>query len=169
MKNNLIDEYESPVSNFNEDIEDPDLIIENKNDEVEVYKPEEELDINYTTTIRKQIVDKMIEGGIPSKTRDIEVLNNVLGGIEDTQHKKAAMRIRGKSNANNNANDTVAIIKAFSAQLSRERENNPSGSNRPLRLELPEEFIPADIVFEETSVVKKDNLLNVDDFIRKGD
>jgi len=59
--------------------------------------------------LRRQIVDKLTEDGIPTKVGEVRVLNEVLKGIEENIKFRAD--IRGKAEENENSRDIKELIK----------------------------------------------------------
>jgi len=63
--------------------------------------PEEERILSKTLDIRERIVDKMTEEGIPSKTSEIRVLNEVLNAMDSQILGKIDRRQKQEDNNNN--------------------------------------------------------------------
>ena len=63
--------------------------------------PEEDRILNKTLSIRERIVDKMTENGIPYKTSEIRVLNEVLNAMDSQIFGKIDRRQKQEDNNNN--------------------------------------------------------------------
>jgi len=88
--------------------------------------PEEERLLNKTITIRERIVDKMTEGGIPSKTSEIRVLNEVLNSIDSQILGRIDRRQKQEDNNNNEKYlEMIRTIVLETEKLQDKIEHNP--------------------------------------------
>ena len=121
--------------------------------------PEEDRILNKTLSIREQIVDHMIKDGIPSKTSEIRVLNEVLNSMDSQVLGKIDRR--QKQEDNNNNEKYLEMIRAIVLETEKLQDNVE------VRQEIPEvdiELTDAEIVPGEDKIEYEE--LNPEDFIK---
>jgi len=112
-----------------------------------VYTEEELEIINKSKNIRLQIVDAMTKDRVPTDSREVRVINEVLTSLDKTVHDTANTRIKHQDSANKEAIlDMVAETLKQSAK--RRKEIDPSTLVR----EVPTEYLEIDTVPGETEI-----------------
>jgi len=117
-----------------------------KTNDVELFQPEEARLINKTVQIREQIVDHLLKDGIPYKTSEIRVINELLNSIDSNILGRVDRRLKHKENENNN--DLKEIVKAV--LLESEKRKREAKANGPVEA-LPEEYVLEEVVPGEDS------------------
>ena len=107
-----------------------------KTPDSDLFLPEESRLLNKTVAIREKIVDHMIEDGIPYKTNEIRVLNEVLNSIDNNVLGKVDRRLKHTENENNN--DMREIVKTIMLEGEKIKQNI-----KPIDIKeiLPEEYV----------------------------
>jgi len=114
--------------------------------DVELFQPEEYRLLNKTVQIREQIVDHMLKDGIPYKTSEIRVLNELLNSIDNNILGKVDKRLKFKENENNN--DMKEIVKAIMLESEKRKQEAKSTG---LVETLPEDYVLEEVVPGEDS------------------
>lgn len=123
-----------------------------------VYTEEELEIINKSKNIRLQIVDAMTKDRVPTDSREVRVINEVLTSLDKTVHDTANTRIKHQDSANKEAIlDMVAETLKQTAK--RRKEIDPSTLVR----EVPTEYLEIDTVPGETEI--QPGRLNPTDFL----
>ena len=128
--------------------------IVSKSNNINAYEmliPEEERIILKTRKLREEMVDGFIKDndGLPTNTSGIRVINEVLNSMDDQTLGLVDRRL--KNNENNNASDlTETIAKIFTEKV-KLKEKGPA-----VHTEIPDTYIPDDLVVDETSVEYKE-------------
>jgi len=115
--------------------------------DAELYLPEEYRLINKTVNIRERIVDEMIKDGLPYKTNEIRVINELLNSIDSNVLGRVDRRIKQKSEEGEK--DMRDLVKAIILEGEKiKKEMKPVELNQ----ELPEEYILETVVPGEDSI-----------------
>jgi len=111
---------------------------------------EEERILIKTRNIREDMVDGIIEynNGVPTKTSDVRVMNEVLNSLDDQVLGLTDRRFRFEEQKNDA--DLAGILKDVFANI----DNYKPKVAR--NIDIAHEYIPADIVVDETSVEVKE-------------
>ena len=104
--------------------------------DAELYLPEEYRLINKTVNIRERIVDEMIKDGLPYKTNEIRVINELLNAIDGNVLGRVDRRL--KYSENEGEKDMRDMVKALILEGDKiKREMKPVELNQT----LPEEYV----------------------------
>jgi len=121
-------------------------------DSAEIFLPEETRLIKKSLDIREQMVDKLIEDGIPKDTRKIRVINEVLNSIDSLVLGKVDRRL--KHGENQNQQDMVELVKEV--LLAVEKQKTSVGPIEIPEIEplSPDELVPGEdkIEYEELDI-----------------
>lgn len=130
------------------------MSITSKSNNIDAYEmliPEEERIILKTRKLREEMVDGFIKdnNGLPTNTSGIRVINEVLNSMDDQTLGLVDRRL--KNNENNNTSDlTETIAKMFTEKV-KLKDKGPV-----VHTEIPDTYIPDDLVADETSVEYKE-------------
>ena len=101
-----------------------------------------------TREIRRKMISQFIEkNGIPTKTKDMRVLNEILNSLDNQVLGLVDRRL--KNDENKNEKDLTNVIREIFLKAEHELKHT-GNSNRTI--ELTEEHIPTDIVPGETKI-----------------
>ena len=104
--------------------------------DAELYLPEEYRLINKTVNIRERIVDEMIRDGLPYKTNEIRVINELLNAIDSNVLGRVDRRL--KHSENEGEKDMRDLVKAIILEGDKiKREIKPIELNQT----LPDEYV----------------------------
>lgn len=118
--------------------------------------------LEYTHSVRKQIVDGLMKEGIPKGTSDKVLLVQALDGIDKSVFTKAKLKNDDKANKNEEERNrilvTTAIANYKANQQNAIRYSMPDTSNLPKIDLVPDQtFIGVqELTFEELTKSKKD-------------
>lgn len=79
-----------------------------------IYTPEEEEILNLTKKVRVDIVNNMVKNGVPERSGDIRVLNEVSSSLDKLISDSANARIKHQDTANNKASAELIIAAIMS-------------------------------------------------------
>ena len=123
----------------------------------EIFLPEESRLINKSLKIREQIVDKILEDGIPTDNRKIRVINELLSAMDNLVLGKADRRLKKQENEDNG--QLTEIVRTFLL----ERAKHKSGENRRVNKEVTlddsyqlEDIKPGEDSFEYVEITMED-------------
>ena len=85
-----------------------------KTTDSELFQPEEQRLLDKTVAIREDIVDNMIKDGLPVKTNEIRVINELLNSIDGNVLGKVDRRLKYTEETNNN--DMRELVKSIILQ-----------------------------------------------------
>lgn len=118
----------------------------NKESEDNLFGAEEESIISKTRKIRLDLIDDMVDGGMPQRSGDIRVLNETLDALD--RQVLDVTKIKAKQKEDDGNNKTILMVTEL---LSRVQQGKPQViPNR--EIDLPDDYIPADIVPGETDI-----------------
>lgn len=118
-------------------------------DKAIVFLPEEERLLSKSIGIREKIIDKFIEeNGIPTKARDIRVINEVLNSLDGTVLGKVDRRLKHDENQQNE--DMVEFAKSI--LLSVDEKMNKVIKDEEKLIELAEGLRPEEVVLGEDQI-----------------
>ena len=117
-----------------------------KTSDVELFQPEEARLLNKTVDIREKIVDHLLKDGIPYKTNEIRVINELLNSIDSNVLGRVDRRLKHKENEN--SSDMKELVKTIF--LEKEKIMNEI---KPIDLKetLPDEYVLEEVVPGEDS------------------
>jgi len=116
-------------------------------DKANVFMPEEMRVLDKTLEIREKIVDKMIEDGIPYKTSEIRVLNEVLNAMDSNVMGRTDRRLKMKENDNNEN-----ILEMMREVLINVEKKKSTVTVEQRQIELTEGLRPDEIVLGEDQI-----------------
>lgn len=113
---------------------------------IAVYSSADNATLNYTKQIRLLMVDaKLRDGnGIPTKSGDIRVINEVLNSMDDSVHKVAAARL--KHGENKSKAQTQELIANILKQVKLNDDEVTVLTVTSKSTDLPDEFVPIETV-----------------------
>ena len=116
-------------------------------DDLQLFQPEEYRLINKTVSIREQIVDHLLKDGIPYKTSEIRVINELLNSIDANIFGRVDRRL--KKDENEGGKDLREIVKTIILEGERIKQEV-----KPVELDttLPENYVLEDLVPGEDSM-----------------
>lgn len=122
----------------------------------ELFSEEELAIINKTRDTRNKLIDELTEDGVPTRAGDIRVLNETLDAADRQVLDIVKLK---KSQQEDNSDRMVGMVVEL---LSKVTSNNPVayGNNE---INLPDEYIPVDVVPGETDIGAEE--LSLSDFI----
>jgi len=126
-------------------------------DKGSIFLPEENRLLNKTIDIREKIVDHLLEDGLPHKTSEIRVINELLNSIDSQILGKVDRRL--KNDDNKNQEDVVLII---SEMLKNINAKKASVQIEERNIELTEGLRPDEIVLGEDKIEYEE--LSLEDF-----
>lgn len=118
-------------------------------------------DLEMSAKIRRDIAVKMTEKGAPTDNRDIRVLNEVLNSL-DTQRMGIANARLKKEDTKNKEGIADQVVAAL-LEISRSKKATAI-SNPTITVQIPENYIPGDIVPGETTIYSEQ--LEIKDFVQ---
>jgi len=123
---------------------------------------QEDLDLlRETRKVRMDLIKDMTVDGVPTRSGDIRVLNETLDATDRQVMELAKLKAKQQENDTNNAavGLVVEILNKVGASGHKQLTN--------VEVELPDDFIPVDIVPGETDINAEE--LDLSNFIRGGD
>jgi len=118
--------------------------------------PEEERLVLKTRRLREEMIDGFIDDnkGLPTKTSEMRVINEVLNSMDDQTLGLVDRRI--KNNENSTMSDlTDTITKIFTNKIENMKQGPATNTN------IADTFIPDNLVVDETSVDYKELSMEV--------
>jgi len=115
----------------------------------EIFMPEEERILDKTLKLREQILDKFTEDGIPAKTSEIRVLNEIMNAMDSQVLGRVDRRQKYQENKNNE--EAKEIIKELLLRVNNIKKETPVENvvrkeiDRPLDID---ELVPGEDVIE---------------------
>ena len=110
--------------------------------------------ISKTRQLRMEIIDKYLEEkGIPTNTRDIRVLNEVMNSLDSQVLGLVDRRL--KKEENDTTNDIKDMVKEVLDKVTDEMFMKIDVVNKNRKIELSDDYIPTDIVPGETELEYK--------------
>jgi len=128
----------------------------------EIFLPDEHRLIQKTLSIREKIVDEMVKDGVPTNSRDIRVLNEVLNSIDALVLGKADRRL--KREENNSKSEMIEFVSSLLLTLEKKEKNIQV--NREIELpdtEVLEDIVPGEDEFEYIELSLEEIRENVGD------
>lgn len=123
----------------------------------ELYQSDELELINLSKQVRGDIVKELVKDGVPTSSRDIRVLNEVLNSMDAQINSLAATRLKLKDVEDNTESRLVVREMLEAIRTKKENLNN---NNREIY--VPDSVIPTDIVTGELDVGKQE--LDISEF-----
>lgn len=123
----------------------------------ELYQRDELELINLSKQVRGDIVKELVKDGVPTSSRDIRVLNEVLNSMDAQINSLAATRLKLKDVEDNTESRLVVREMLEAIRTKKENLNN---NNREIY--VPDSVIPTDIVTGELDVGKQE--LDISEF-----
>ena len=133
-----------------------------KIDKLEVFLPEDMRLINKTLKIREDIIDNLTRDGVPTDSRSIRVMNEVLNSIDALTLGRTDRIL--KKNKDDEDTDMKAVISNIYLELSKNKSNEDN-SNRDVTIDG--ELKDDEIVDGEDSLERKE--ITKEDIFGKGD
>lgn len=130
-------------------------MIDKNND---LFTIEEKEALDKTRKLRLEMVEDIVEDGMPQKAGDKRILNETLDAIDRQVFETSKMRAKVKEN-----NDNSAILGMVVEVLRRSKDTDAPLSNR--EISLNSDFIPDDVVPDETAIDAKP--LELNEFIKE--
>ena len=125
------------------------------------YSELEQADLEYLKQVRMDVIKSMTADGLPVKSGDIRVLNELISSGEKSIHDTVSNKLKFQDNQSKDAmNDIVATALL---QLQKNGVHREAGGEREICLE--DSYIPTDIVPGELSQEVEE--LEVSDFIEE--
>ena len=108
-----------------------------------------------TRRLREEILDKYLEEkGIPTNTRDIRVLNEVMNSLDSQVLGLVDRRLKREENDTNN--NVLDIVKEVLSRVNENMFKATGIENKKRNVELSDEYVPTDIVEGETDLEYKE-------------
>ena len=130
-----------------------DLEIMNTPD-TELFLPEEMRILNKTLRIREEVVDELVKDGVPTNSRDIRVLNEVLNAMDANVLGRVDRRLKKQEEENNGR--VTEMVKELLINLSKEDTVNVSTEYKEIELndDTVIDLVPGEdkIGYEEISI-----------------
>jgi len=115
-----------------------------KIDKSQIFLPNEYRILEKTLEIREKIVDKLLEEGIPTKSRDIRVLNEVLNAMDANVLGRVDRRLKREENDNQEEFNKIAVEIILNwNKMKQERVTEPIEVPE-LDRELPDDMVVPD-------------------------
>jgi len=92
-----------------------------KIDNSSIYGTDEQRILDKTMDVREQMVDNFIKGGVPEKTNEIRVINEVLNSMDAQVMSKVSNRL--KTDESKNDSEILSMVKNILLSSSSELEN----------------------------------------------
>lgn len=124
--------------------------------DAELYLPEEYRLINKTVNIRERIVDEMIKDGLPYKTNEIRVINELLNSIDGNVLGRVDRRL--KHSENEGEKDMRDLVKTIILEGDKiKREMKPIELNQTLSDEyVVDNLLPGETQIEYEEITLED-------------
>jgi len=123
----------------------------------EIFLPEESRLINKSLKIREQIVDKILEDGIPTDNRKIRVINELLSAMDNLVLGKADRRLKKQENEDNG--QLTEIVKTFLLERAKHKGSENRRVNKEVILDDSyqlEDIKPGEDSFEYVEITMED-------------
>jgi len=131
-------------------------------DKATVFLPEEERLLSKSISLREQIIDKYVEeNGIPTKARDIRVINEVLNSLDSVVLGKVDRRLKHEENQQNE--DMIEFAKSILLSVE-EKKNTVTITEKEKMIELTEGLRPDEVVLGEDQIEYEE--LSLDEIIK---
>jgi len=117
-----------------------------KMDNSSIYGTDEQRILDKTMDVREQMVDNFIRGGVPEKTNEIRVINEVLNSMDAQVMSKVSNRL--KTDESKNDSEILSMVKNILLSSSTELENMEALEAPIIEQTLTED----DIVLGEDSI-----------------
>jgi len=99
--------------------------------------------------ILNRVVDKMVEGDVPTDNRDIRVLKEVIEAIDNKVTERAKLRLKLQENATAESNAEMAaeLLKQIASRKQEASQYIPTNAEREIPTDLVEkvEIVPGEL------------------------
>lgn len=115
-------------------------------DKSSVFLPEETRVLDKTLQLREDIIDNFIKNGLPDKTNEIRVLNELMNSMDSQVLSKVDKRLKVKEDSNNEV--AINVIKELLKKNDSKREALPVNKDLYIDIELD----ISEVVFGEDKI-----------------
>ena len=125
-----------------------------------VFKSNDELLLEKTQKYRLEMIDDLMEDGVPNNMNNVRVVNELLNDVDKQIMDKTKLTNKQEADDKNGniANMVVEILANISS------DGPTMSTNR--QLEIPDDILTLDVVPGETAISPEE--LNLSDFINEG-
>lgn len=131
--------------------------MENNNETLTVYTQEENANLSKMKDVRMAIIENMTKDGMPVKTSELRVLNEIISAQEASIHTTVGNRIKFNSNQQNGQ------VKEMVVEVLKQTAIAVANANKVPDLEIGNALEEDDMVYGETEITPEE--LNVKDFM----